>query len=191
VRPAVDRPDVVGSAVWIVLGVAIVLAAVAMDRMENQGGTLYTAPGLVPGLLGLAIAGLGVLLGVRALRGGNGARAWQGTSVVPAVPAQAGAGPDPVADTSAAARDAAQGDPRALAVGLLLCLAYALGLVGRAPFALSTFLFVTAYVAVFEWRRRGEAGQRVRGIVLALVYGAGTALVVSTLFEKVFFVRLP
>jgi predicted transporter len=52
------------------------------------------------------------------------------------------------------------------------------------PFWLATFLFVSAFIAVFEypsWRR----------IAFAPLYGAGTGFLVTYLFETVFLVRLP
>jgi putative tricarboxylic transport membrane protein len=115
---------------------------------------LYTAPGLVPGLLGLVLLVLGVVLAVRASRRGIQAErsvgfTWGNTPLV-----------------------------------LVLCLGYAIGLVGRAPFWLATFLFVTAFIAIFEYPVR-------RRMALAPVYGAATSIVVTVLFESVFLVRLP
>jgi hypothetical protein len=72
----------------------------------------------------------------------------------------------------------------ALAVALFLV--YALGLVSRLPFWLATLIFVAAFVALFRWPQR-----RARGLVLALVYGAGTAAAVTFLFQHVFLVQLP
>jgi putative tricarboxylic transport membrane protein len=219
-RLAAQRADVVGALVWIVFGLAIVASALAMPRMENQGGTLYNAPGLVPGLLGLAIAGMGALLGVRAWRRAGDAERDPSTHYLDAGhhpqpagqhPVPPGRDPDPAAhdpvpsgqhpastadDPDPFARPpdppTAVTDRRGLLIGAALALVYAAGLVGRGvPFWLATWLFVTAYVLIFEWRQRGAAGQRVKGVALALVYGAGTAGLVSVLFEQVFFVRLP
>ena len=67
---------------------------------------------------------------------------------------------------------------------LALCLGYAIGLVGRAPFWLATFLFVTTFIAIFEYPAR-------RRMAFAPLFGAATSLVVSYLFEAVFLVRLP
>ena len=121
-----------------------------MDRLERHGAALYTAPGLVPGLLGLVIFMLGAMLALRSpvskvsLGGG-----WAGTALV-----------------------------------LASCLGYAIGLVGRAPFWLATFVFVTAFIALFEYPVR-------RRMAVAPVYGAATSLLVTWLFQSVFLVRLP
>jgi hypothetical protein len=148
------RGDLVQGAVWALGGGAIVHASWTMDRLERHGAALYTAPGLVPGLLGLVLLALGVVLALRALRRGGDARSapafrWGNTPLV-----------------------------------LALCLGYAVGLVGRAPFWLATFVFVTAFIVIFEYPSR-------RGMALAPVYGAATSLAVTYLFETVFLVRLP
>jgi hypothetical protein len=141
--------DRVQGAVWALGGGAIVYASWTMDRLERHGAALYTAPGLVPGLLGLVLLLLGVALALRRKR---------------AEPTALRAGNTPLV--------------------LLLCLGYAIGLVGRAPFWLATFVFVTAFIALFEYPAR-------RQMALAPLYGAATSLIVTYLFETVFLVRLP
>jgi hypothetical protein len=76
------RSDLIGGVGWIALGIAIIVGSLAMDRLERFGATLYTAPGLVPGILGAAIVLLGLLLIVRAMRHGAVAgfrAAWRPT----------------------------------------------------------------------------------------------------------------
>lgn len=161
-RPS-PRADLWTAVFWIVLGGAIVVASWRMDRLAHLNAPAYTVPGLVPGLLGAAITLLGVLLGVRAVRQGAGA----------------------------GAADVDVDGWRRVALVLALCLGYAVGLVGHAPFWLGTFLFVSLFVLIFEYPQRKARGQVPRGIVMALVYGAATSAVVSLVFAKVFLVRLP
>ena len=70
---------------------------------------------------------------------------------------------------------------------------YALLLVGRGlPFWLGTALFVTAFVFAVPVRASARPqGKTVRGIVVALACGVLTALVVTLVFEQLFYVRLP
>jgi Tripartite tricarboxylate transporter TctB family len=152
------RVDLVSAAVWLAVAAAIVAAAWSMDRLERLGAKLYSAPGLVPGLLGLVLLVLGLLLAVRAVREGGLREGYVNTSL------RRGWG--------------------STALVLILCLGYAVGLVGRAPFWLATFLFVSAFIALFEYPAR-------RRMALAPVYGAATSVVVSWMFESVFLVRLP
>jgi len=136
-------------AAWIAVGGAIVYASWTMDRLERHGAALFTAPGLVPGLLGLVLLVLGVVLAVRNRAAPSLRLRWENTPLV-----------------------------------LVLCLGYAIGLVGRVPFWLATFVFVTVFIAAFEYPSR-------RRMTLAPVYGAATSLAVTYLFETVFLVRLP
>lgn len=165
-----DRPppraDLVSAIFWMVFGGAIVVASWRMDRLEHMGAPAYTAPGLVPGILGLIILLLGALLGLRAFRARRLHR--------------------PAPDSAATDRGWSR-----VAVVLLLFLGYAIGLVGHTPFWLGTFLFVFAFVLLFEYPMRKERGQVARGVAMAVVYGAGTSVLVSQVFEKVFLVRLP
>lgn len=158
-RPSA-RVDLASAAAWIAVGAAIVTGSWTMDRLERYGATFYSAPGLVPGLLGLVLLVLGVLLALRAVREGALRRGAPGLS--------------------AEMREGWGGTSAVLA----LCLAYAVGLIGRVPFWLATFLFVTVFIAAFEYPER-------RRMALAPVYGAATSLVVTYLFQSVFLVRLP
>jgi Tripartite tricarboxylate transporter TctB family len=165
------QADFIAAGVWVAFGLAVMIAAWRMDRLQSQGASLYTAPGLVPGILGAVLFLLGVLLALRAARAEGhrlGAIRWASSPETRAVVKRVGA-------------------------FLVLGLAYAAGLVGHGgiPFWLATFVFVTGFMLVFDWTRHREAGQTKRGVMLAVVVGAGTAFVVSYVFQEVFLVRLP
>lgn len=113
------RADLRGGVGWMVLGGLITAASWRMDRFEQMGGTLYTAPGLVPGLFGLLLLLMGAAL---ALRG------WRGRAVGPA--------PEPLLNARVAGM-------------LVLTLVYAAALVGRLPFAAITAIFMTLFCALF------------------------------------------
>lgn len=152
------RADLRGGLGWMVFGLAILAGAWQMDRFERMGATLYTAPGLVPGLFGLALVLLGALLAGRswaALRHG-------------------------AADTAEPLLN------RRIAVMLLLTLGYAVGTVGRLPFAPATAVFVALFTWVFA-----DTMPPVRRALTALASGVLTAAAVVLVFEQVFLVRLP
>jgi Tripartite tricarboxylate transporter TctB family len=165
------QADFIAAWLWVAFGLAVVIGAWRMDRLDSRGATLYTAPGLVPGVLGTVLLVFGLLLALRAARAGG----WRLDQLRWSV--------------SQAAREAA------LRVGVFLALGvgYAAGLVGHGgvPFWLATFLFVTSFLLLFDWTRRRAAGQVGKGIVFAATVGASTALVVSYFFQEVFLVRLP
>ncbi|HYI86136.1 MAG TPA: tripartite tricarboxylate transporter TctB family protein [Burkholderiales bacterium] len=54
------RSDRAQGAFWILVGGAIFYASWTMDRLANVGVQPYSAPGLLPGILGVFIAVLGV-----------------------------------------------------------------------------------------------------------------------------------
>src|SRR5262245_23037964 len=65
--PRSDLKDSIG---WIALGVAVLVASLRMDRLEQQNINPVTVPGLLPGLLGLAMIVLGGVLALRSWRRG-------------------------------------------------------------------------------------------------------------------------
>lgn len=157
------RADLIGGIAWIVFGAAIIATSLAMDRLEQFGATLYTAPGLVPGALGATIVVLGIVLAVRSIR--RGALAVAARSTSERVPGLARVG-----------------------IAAALALVYTLVLIGRAPFPIATTLFVFAFIGWFGVRE-GESIQR--RLVVAAITAIATAAVVTLVFERVFLVRLP
>jgi len=169
IYPSSPRRDLQGGIVWTLFGCVIITLSWQMDRMTQQGATLHTAPGLWPGIVGTLLTALG---GVLVLRSWRRARriGWDAAE----------------ADDT----DYAPLPSFALAAGMFFI--YALLLVGRGlPFWLGTALFVTAFVFLFQYTQRKAAGKRVRGFAVALACGVLTALIVTLLFEQLFYVRLP
>lgn len=166
------RTDLRTACAWIALGALIVFASWRMDRLDAQGAELYTAPGLWPGVIGLALAALGGVLLWRSVRRAR-ATAWD----------------------AAEADDAQLVPPRRFALAAAMFFGYALLLVGRGlPFWLGTAAFVTAFVFMFRRADRavdGGAGSTRGDALLAIACGASTALIVSAVFENLFYVRLP
>jgi hypothetical protein len=164
------RADLIWALVWIAIGAAVFAGGFTMDRLERQNINPYTAPGLVPALLGIGIGVLGVILLMRSVRRGGLAAAEDGRT-----PADRGR----------------------LAVALGLCILYAGGLVGRTllgfhvPFWLATALFVFASILAFEWTDRRARGELARGIGIAAACAICTAAGVTAVFQEVFLVRLP
>lgn len=78
-----------------------------------------------------------------------------------------------------------------LGIALGLCLVYAVGLVGRAPFFWATAIFVAVFAGVFTWRDAEDPRSRARLALFAAGFGLTVAGVVSALFRFGFLVRLP
>ncbi len=167
-EPLPPRYDLWTAAVFFCIGVAIVWLAWQMPTYEEQQGKIYTAPGLVPALHGIVIAGLSLWLGLRAITRGA-LRAGRGQERPPR---------EGYSDTR-------------LYLAAALCLIFAVGLVGRLPFWLAAAIFVFSFTTLFEWQRGAPARERVRRLAIAAALGIGTGVVVTLVFERGFLVRLP
>jgi putative tricarboxylic transport membrane protein len=168
-RPLV-RADLVTGIVLMALGLAVLAESYAMPRLEERSINPWTAPGLVPGLLGIIITVLGGVLALRSLAAGA---------------------LRPRANLSYAEVQEARAALGRLLLCLALCLSYAVILVGKVPFWLATSLFVFVFIVAFEWRREDRAGARLVKVAVAGALAGAAMLVVPYVFETLFLVRLP
>ncbi|MGB3068890.1 MAG: tripartite tricarboxylate transporter TctB family protein [Ottowia sp.] len=165
--PRADLRDAIG---WIALGLAVLVGSITMDRLEHQNINPYTVPGLLPGLLGIAMVILGSVLGVRSWR--------RGAAMQPSPP------------LSSLDRE----QRKRVVIATVLCIGYGVVLVGHGlPFWLASSIYVTASILVFQRISPNLAERRLdlRSIVKALVIGVLSSIVTWLIFEEVFLVRLP
>ncbi|HEY1229521.1 MAG TPA: tripartite tricarboxylate transporter TctB family protein [Ramlibacter sp.] len=167
-RPArADLHDALG---WMALGLAILVGSLTMDRLEHQNINPYTVPGLLPGLLGLAMLLLGGVLALRSWRRGALHEARR-----PATPEM-------------------HAQRVRVAVVLALCLGYGVGLVGHGlPYWLASSLFVATMILVLQ-RMNPDPAERVltpRAWAKAIAIGLGAAFTIQVVFQELFLVRLP
>jgi hypothetical protein len=159
------RADLVTSLVLMALGLATAEESWRMPRYADVGAEPWAAPGVVPGMLGAALVILALILCLRSVAARR--------------------------STGEGADAAAPGGWGRVATVVGICLAYAGVLVGRAPFWLATFLFVFAFVAVFELNEPAGRTRWRRHVIGALVLAGLTAAVVPWIFQTIFLVRLP
>lgn len=154
---------------WGAFGVAVLVASLRMDRLENQDINPYTIPGLLPALLGIVFIVLALLMGLRSWRNGGAARGAPRLHLDAAV-------------------------ARRVALVIALVVVYSIGLVGRGlPFWLASALFVTVSILVLQHPQRVASGQRLswRDAAFAVAVGLGTGWIVTFVFQDLFLVRLP
>lgn len=169
-KHSAPRSDLKDAAGWIALGLATVAGSFTMDRLASQNINPVTVPGLLPGLLGLAMVLLGCVLGLRSWRRG----------------ALAQAAPPRSADD--------REQTRRVAIAIAMCIGYGVVLVGHGiPFWLASTVYVSASILVFRRLSRDPDERRLdaRAWVKALVIGGLTSVVTWAVFERVFLVRLP
>ena len=161
------RADLVTGLVLFALSTAVIYGAWTMPRLELRQIHPLSAPGLTPGLLGIALALTSLMLIGKAVT----------SRVAP--------------DSNDLAEEANPGAAFRLGIAAILCLAYALGLIGRIPFWLATSLFVTAFILVFEWPEARPRGARMSSLAWAVAIGFCTGIGVAYAFSELFLVRLP
>ncbi|HXE50065.1 MAG TPA: tripartite tricarboxylate transporter TctB family protein [Ramlibacter sp.] len=168
--PIHPRSDLLDGLGWIVLGIAILIGSVNMDRLEQQHINPYTVPGLLPGLLGIMMILLGGILALRS---------WRRGALRAPIPA-------------ATADDREQ--RRRIWIVIVLCMGYAVVLVGHGiPFWLASAIYVTGSILILQRLSRDEDERRytVRGFIKAVVIGLGSGVITSVVFQELFLVRMP
>jgi hypothetical protein len=164
------RSDFFSALGWMGLGIAILIGSVMMDRLEKQDINPYTIPGLLPGLLGIAMIILGAVLALRSWRHGLLAHA---VSTGPAM---------------------RQAERKRLVLVLGLCLTFGVVLVGHGlPFWLAAAIFVMVSIIALQAGQDPLTGHRIslRLAVTAAAIGLGAGFAITLVFQELFLVRLP
>lgn len=161
------RADLVTGGLWVVVGMAITVGSWRMDRLASQGVEWFTAPGLLPGIVGIGIVLFALLIVIRALRAGGMA-------------------------APGGATDPSRNEIKLAAISLALCLAFAAVLVGHGlPFMAAAAIYLVTHIFVLQYPERRAKGQVARGAMVALVVGITAAVTISLVFQELFLVRLP
>jgi len=155
---------------WILFGAAVLVGSLTMDRLESQNINPYTVPGLLPGLLGIAMILLG---GVLALR------SWQ-----------RGAFAQPRAPFTAHQREVR----KRVWMVIALCCVYSVALIGHGlPFWLASSIFITGSILILQRMNRDLEERRLtpKWWGKALVIGVLASVITQAAFQDLFLVRLP
>jgi hypothetical protein len=159
--------DHIGGLIWVMFGAAVAYGAWTMDRLESVGVPPLTAPGLVPGLLGLGFILLGLILLLRR-RAPPAQRENEGK----------------VADKSF--------EWRRTALSWALCMTYAGALLGRGPpYWLITTAFLFGHLVLLDESDQVPATATRQRLVAAAMIAPLTSAVVTLVFQYLFLVRFP
>lgn len=164
------RGDFISAIGWMGLGIAILIGSLTMDRLEKQGINPYTIPGLLPGLLGIAMTILGALLGLRSWR------------------------PHLLATAATSGASVKRAERKRLSLVLGLCLVFGVALVGHGlTFWLAAAIFVTASILCLQYQQYKSANRKskLRWVIKAAAIGLGAGIVITIVFQEIFLVRLP
>jgi hypothetical protein len=166
-------PDRIGGLIWFCFSAAVFYGSWTMDRLASQGVDPVTAPGVLPGLLGIAMMGFSLVLILR--RKPPEVQSFISHEAVPAE--------GQVQDNIAWKR---------LALSWTLCMTFAGLLLGRGlPFWLLASAFMFLHVFFLEDAERQAAIPRWKRALIAAAIGISTGVVITLVFQKIFLVRLP
>ncbi|MDR0583366.1 MAG: tripartite tricarboxylate transporter TctB family protein [Treponema sp.] len=160
------RADFYTSLILMAFGIAALALALKMPVIQ---GDVYSAPGLLPALLGSVIFALSFIMFVRSLYRSKGKVGIRGRSV------------------KAFVQDPAT---RRIFLTLAVCVFYAV-LLGKIYFPALTFLFVFSFVVCFEYERGTPWRGRIKKIAIAALLALIVSALVTLTFERLFLVRLP
>jgi hypothetical protein len=164
--------DRIGGAVWILFGAAIVYGSWMMDRLESLQAPPLTAPGLVPGLLGLGLVAFGAILVMRS--------------------APTGAVAEVASSKAAQAVHVDDFEWRRVSVSWLLCITYAAVLLGRGiPYWVLTATFLILHMLLIDEDRAILARPSNARLLMVAIVAVAVTIAVSQIFQNVFLVRLP
>lgn len=164
------KADLVTGVVLIVFSLTVIEESWRMPRLAQMGVRPESAPGLVPGLLGVMLLILGCVLTVRSIRRGGHRLGITRENFVRTL--------------------LLPGNIRLIGT-LVLCIGYAGVAVGRVPYWLATGAFVFLFIAIFEWRRDADRRARVRSLAFAAGLSVIVTVVVTWVFSNLFLVTLP
>ncbi len=162
------RADLYTAPFLFLLGALFVYGGWTMDRLEIRQIHPASIPGLVPMLLGAALAIAAIVLFIQA----RGSVAEPGSRAT-------------TPETEA------PGSNRDLLTAAVLCCVYALGLVGNIPFVVATAVFIAAFVIAFEADPEKNRMHLLKVCAIATALGIIVATGLAVLFRYAFLVRLP
>lgn len=162
------RADLLTGCILLVLGVTVAWMSWEMPRLEVRRIHPATVPGLVPGLLGVALAICGAILTARSVRVAGDGAGWRRFGAL-------------FVNVQAAR----------VAVTMALALGYALILVGWLPFWAASAVFVFCFILMFERVFASSPHPLWRTLLTAGVQAVIVGVTVSVVFTSGFLVRLP
>ncbi len=163
------KADFVTSIFLIIFGIVVVYLSAKMPRFEEIHANPYSAPGVVPGLLGVIIGFLGLILLIRSIIRKGYKLGLNGITVK---------------------RFFLEPMTRRILLTIFISVAY-WALLGRVNFSLVTALYVFIFVMIFEYEKGKSVIQQRKMLFVALIMAVLTSASVTYVFQYLFLVNLP
>lgn len=164
------KKDFITSIVLITFSISVVVSSYMMPRLGRRGIDPFSAPGVVPGMIGLILLCLALILFIRSIK--NGGYRLLST-----------AGDDGEVKH--------QGAAKRVLLTLFISLIYAIGFLGRIDYTLSTLLYVFTFIIVFEYQLKVGLIEQKKVLAFALVQALIAAVLITLVFRQLFLVDLP
>lgn len=164
------KADFLTSLLLFAFGIAVLITSIKMPRFEDQGANSYSVPGIVPGLLGVAIAVLSLILFIRSFIQ-KGYRVGLTKKVIKGF--------------------FSSDSTRRFFLSLTLCVVYGVFLLGRIPYHIATGSFVLVFIIAFEFEFRESLLSQRKTIISSLAEAVLVSAGVTFLFRYLFLVKLP
>ncbi|MBT8328305.1 MAG: tripartite tricarboxylate transporter TctB family protein, partial [Desulfofustis sp.] len=142
-----------------------------MPRLERRGIDPFSAPGVVPGMIGAILLCLALILFVRSIRRGGYRLFSSGKSVDVQTP-----------NTGAVSR---------VSLTLLISVLYAIGFLGRVNYSVATAIYIFGFICLFEYRPGVSMTDQKKMFIHAIVQAIIGAVSITLVFQKLFLVDLP
>jgi putative tricarboxylic transport membrane protein len=163
------RKDFITSIVLIAFSLSVIVFSYTMPRLERRGIDPFSAPGVVPGMIGIILLILALILFFRSVRHGGYLFLQPGGE-----------------------REGVQrGASLRVGMTLALSLIYAIGLLGRIDYTICTLLYIFVFVVVFEYRWGEPLGSQLKILGYALLQALIASFLITIVFRKLFLVDLP
>lgn len=165
------KKDFITSIVLIAFSVSVIVMSYTMPRLERRGIDPFSAPGVVPGMIGMVLLVLALILFFRSIKCG-------GYRILPGGGGSASSSPH-------------QGAVGRVMLTLVISLVYAIGFLGRFNYSVSTGIYIFVFICLFEYRRDIQLSAQKKMFLMAFIQSVVAALLITLVFQKLFLVDLP
>jgi putative tricarboxylic transport membrane protein len=169
--PKMVRKDFITSVVLIAFSLTVISMSYTMPRLERRGIDPFSAPGVVPGMIGVVLLCLALVLFTRSVRHG-GYRIF---------------GREGVSGNQRLMHGAA---PRVL-LTLFVSTAYAIGCLGRFGYFTCTALYIFTFICLFEFQSGKPFWGQKKMFLYSAIFAVVASLVITVVFQDLFLVDLP
>lgn len=163
------KKDFITSIVLIAFSLSIIISSYTMPRLERRGIDPFSAPGVVPGMVGLILLCLALILFFRSIRNG-GYRIFKNESN---------------ADITH------RGAAKRVILTLIISLIYAIGFLGRFNYLVSTLGYIFCFICLFEYQSGQPFLKQKKMFYLAMIQAVIASVLVTSIFQYLFLVDLP